>query len=79
MRDQHSFTRSLCKQGGKGVQRIKARDQEPNGTAQEPNEEKSKRGRGRLLDIGDGTEIHSDHSDLEMKDREQRMISRFLA
>lgn len=33
-----------------------ARDQESNGTAQEPNEQKSKGGRGRILDIGDGME-----------------------
>ena len=80
VRDQHSFTWLLCKQGGKGVQRSKARDQESNGTAQEPNELKSKRGRGRIIDIGDGMEIHSNHSDLEIREkREQRIISRFLA
>ena len=40
---------------------------------------KSPEQRGRMLDIGDGTEIHSDHADREVREkREQRIISRFL-
>ena len=40
---------------------------------------KSPKQRGRMLDIRDGTEIHSDHADLEVREkREQRIISRFL-